>query len=267
MVQQKISVLSALRVLLWLLHLVCNSAKNLGNEKQKQEYIYVYIPKELSLYCALALLGVPGFVAPRNLFVLLSFLWPVFLGSLGGERSSSYSFLRRSLLGFYEAKIMKLHFVRWSSFARLALHLPHSRWCLTRGFHPRAFLTLALPAPDFTLAEISRDSPLALQNTLSRTLPSNYFSRPPISHGNIFPPFFLLCSLNMYKKNAKSPTISWEPKQPVLNFLLFPHSTKIKQLRVHAGYPRSPLTQLYQRSYSLKTFQRERSNCRFNSYR
>lgn len=28
-----------------------------------------------------------------------------------GERSSSYSFLRRSLLGFYEAKIMKLHFV------------------------------------------------------------------------------------------------------------------------------------------------------------
>lgn len=54
------------------------------------------------------------------------------------ERSSSYSFLRRSLAGFYEAKMVKLHFVHRASpgslfhsallSAFLSLILAERRW-------------------------------------------------------------------------------------------------------------------------------------------
>lgn len=41
-----------------------------------------------------------------------------------GERSSSYSFLRRSFAGFYEAKITKLHFVQRACPIPLSLFIP-----------------------------------------------------------------------------------------------------------------------------------------------
>lgn len=43
-----------------------------------------------------------------------------------GERSSSYSFLCRSLLGFYEAKIMKLHFVHCVAYPLFSCPLTRS---------------------------------------------------------------------------------------------------------------------------------------------
>lgn len=52
-----------------------------------------------------------------------------------GERSSSYSFLRRSLLGFYEAKIMKLHFVHCvRALYPLALSPPSVRFFLLTDY-------------------------------------------------------------------------------------------------------------------------------------
>lgn len=57
-----------------------------------------------------------------------------------GERSSSYSFLRRSLAGFYEAKMVKLHFVRracpappFTLCALFSLSFPYSYAPRSRG--------------------------------------------------------------------------------------------------------------------------------------
>lgn len=57
-----------------------------------------------------------------------------------GERSSSYSFLRRSLAGFYEAKMVKLHFVRracpapsFTLCALFSLSFPYSYARKSRG--------------------------------------------------------------------------------------------------------------------------------------
>jgi len=52
-----------------------------------------------------------------------------------GECSSSYSFLRRSLLGFYEAKMIKLHFVHCACPLPLTFSLVH---------HPPWTLSLAI---------------------------------------------------------------------------------------------------------------------------
>lgn len=75
-----------------------------------------------------------------------------------GERSSSYSFLRRSLAGFYEAKMVKLHFVR--------------RACPAPSFTLCALFSLSFPysyAPESRGCDVEvadgkppRDSPLLL---------------------------------------------------------------------------------------------------------